>query len=210
MFKESVKVSQDQKYPGQMHSPVFHELVELLANHDSLDILDLGNARSGSVSFFNQFNCRYHIADAYSVLSTCDKAEEESDPQFQQRMLRLFSEILPLPENRTLSLILCWDGLNYLTRQTSRLLSKYLAGFCDIDSLVHCYLYGPRVIPRQWGRFNILSDEYVGVEYLDQETGVGPAYSQTDLKLLLPDFTIRKSILLKSGIQEYMLHPDMY
>jgi len=217
MFRDALKAKKECRYTELVHSPVFHELTQLInqrvtsqAEDSYLNILDLGKAHPGSVSFFNQFDCSYQIVDCYPILSECKQLKSETTEEFQARVFRLFKDIVPLSKDRKLDLILSWDGLNYLERQVIELFSLYLSKYCNRGSFLHAYIYSHQAIPKSWGRFDILSDEHILSEYDDEQTKLGPAFNQTDVNQIISRFTIRKSILLRSGIQEYLLNQDEY
>ncbi len=210
MFKDSLLKKKEEKYTALIRSPVFYELTQLVDNRSKIRVLDLGTAHAGSVSFFNQYNCYYHVIDVYHILSECKKAEHENHEQFQNRLFRLFEDLVPLREDAKLDLILSWDGFNYLNRQTLELFSLYLSKFSNSETYLHSFIYGHQVIPERWARFDILSDEHVLAEYENEQTCQGPIFNQTDIKQLIARFSVKKSILLKSGIQEYLLQHRPY
>ena len=148
------------KHTELIRSPVFYELSHHLANEKKIRILDLGKAQPGSVSFFNQYDCLYHILDIYPILSECKQAKKEPDQEFKKRISRLFGDLLAFDEQVQFDLVLFWDGLNYLDRKVLTLFMEYLLKHSHRHTFYHCYIYGHQNIPLHWGGFDILSDLY--------------------------------------------------
>lgn len=207
MFRDSVALKKDRPYTELVHIPVFLELAQQLEIRVPLRVLDLGRAQPGSVSFFNQYKCRYRVADSLKMLSELKRYPDESESGFVTRARRLMQQTFRIPEDEKLDLILCWDGLNYIDREVLILLSDFLSGHCHTETSMHCLVYGHRSIPIFGGVFDLLSDEHAMVRYPDSEFQTGPAYSQTDLEHLLSQFKVRKTLLLSCGIQEYSFQP---
>lgn len=186
--------------PDETNSPLFHSLVEGLDGERHLQILDLGPASSANIAFFAQYRCRLHIEDCLHALAELRAPSEDGDPPLEAQLDRA----LQLSTHHPFDVILVWDLLNYLDRPVIKALAGHLAPAIGRETLVHAYLYPRQTMPERPNRFRITEQGRLVVESTGEATRRCPCYRQPDLEKLMAGLTVRRSMLLKNGIQEYL------
>jgi len=105
-------------------------------------------------------------------------------------------------------LVLLWDLLNYFSGADLPALAEILAGHLRPSARVHLLITSSqRVVPPQPGRFEVLPEGGVAVEHSQAATLPAPRFTPWHLERGLQGFVIDRSVLLQSGLQEFVLRP---
>jgi hypothetical protein len=100
--------------------------------------------------------------------------------------------------------VLAWDVLDYLrAHEVSALLGR-LAPACQRGAPVLVLASTRREIPATPVRYRILDAETLSCEGSDEPSRAGPHYTQHDLGRMMAGFSVMRSVVLRSGIQEYL------
>lgn len=185
------------------NSPLLVTLIDRLATLGRCQVLDLGPAVGANVAYFGELHCRLHIADSAVALSALNQRltdEAESTPALDVELQRL----LPLALDTPLDAVLMWDVPNYLGKPLFRALMAHLAPWVTGDTWLHGYLWSRREMPAQPGRYRITAEGRLAVTAGSIDKRACPAYTQPDLRALMPQFTVARSMLLQNGVQEYL------
>ena len=185
--------------PVKFNAPLFRSLVVNLPARDRWVVLDLGAARTQTVSLFGQYHCRLDIAD---LANEVDALNACSEPQLARNAV---DALLPSCKGETTDLVLCWDIMNYLERAALNAVMSRIAARSRSGTLVHALIfYSHTHMPMQPGCFVPQEDNYL----LDVATphGERPAtrYTPDDLKQCLAGFSIERAMLLSNGMQEFL------
>lgn len=190
------------------NSPLFVTLAGQLAAHGRCQVLDLGPAIGANVAFFGEMHCRLHIADCAAPLLALNErlAQGMADngsveaPSLEAELIRL----LPLELDAPLDAILVWDLLNYLDKPLFRALMAHLAPWVSGDTWLHGYIGSRREMAALPGRYRLTPEGRLAVTAGSLERCACPAYTQPDLRNLMPQFSVSRSTLLQNGMQEYL------
>ena len=185
---------------GGVNAPLFRRLLELQSADRRAVILDLGPARTETVALFSQFRCRLEFAD---LGDCCGQLNAETDPlQLQQ----LVESLLPRRRREAADVVLCWDLLNYLQRPTLKTLMARVAARSRPGTLVHTLIaYSTPRMPARPDRYAALPDGRLIIRPTTGTDCAAPRYTPEDLRHCLPDYTIDSAMLLKNGMQEFLL-----
>lgn len=189
------------------NSPLLVTLTERLAAQERCQVLDLGPAIGANVAFFGELHCRLHIADcAAPLLALQDRlAQEHAAGEAEGVALDLeLARVLPLECDQPLDAILVWDLLNYLDRPLLKALLAHLAPAVSGDTWLHGYICSRRDMAARPGRYRLTPEGRLAVTAGSAERRACPAYTQPDLRSLMPQFGVARSTLLPSGMQEYL------
>ena len=183
--------------PRTFNAPLFHSLVEGLAEDRRWVILDLGCARPQTVSLLSHFRCRLDIVDL------ADSLEDAGDTL---GLADLVSELGRAHNTEPADIVLCWDFLNYLEPGQITALMGGVAGRCRPGALVHALIaYSHRSMSQWPGQFAPIDE---GQQLLNLSEGaadrVAPRYSPEDLGQWMHGFSIERARLLANGMQEYL------
>jgi hypothetical protein len=189
--------------------PPGHRSESLKALLDSLQpearhaVLDLGPPLAGNIQFLSALSCRVRIADLHRSLSA-----ESLESRQPEAMSALLERLLPLEPDERFDALLAWDVLDYLRPdQVSALLAR-LTPACRPGALALVMVSTRRQIPARPARYRIVDRQTLDCDGPLQPMRACPLYTQLDLAHLIPGFSVRRSFLLRSGIQEYLLAHD--
>lgn len=185
---------------GSVNAPLFRRLIELQSADRRTVILDLGPARMETVALFSQFRCRLEFVD---LSDSCDRLNTETDPLL---LCELAESLLPRRRQEATDIVLCWDLLNYLQRPALKALMTRVAARSRPATLVHALIaYSAARMPARPDRYAALPDGRLIVQPTTGADCAAPRYSPEDLRHCLPDYTVESAMLLKNGMQEFLL-----
>jgi hypothetical protein len=187
----------DERYTN---SPSFDLLTRNMSADRKYQILDLGPARTETLEFFSQFSCKLFVADALDPLARLGGVEDEEQVGIAYRLRDLF----PYADGERFDLIMSWDILNYLDRPIFRKVMEYLACFTHSGTYLHAFVSSLRHMPANPSRYRLIEGNRMLREIPDPSQRACPQYPQRELERLMPQFAVEHSVLLKSGIQEYL------
>jgi hypothetical protein len=183
---------------GGVNAPLFRRLLELQSADRRAVILDLGPARTETVALFSQFRCRLEFAD---LGDCCGQLNAETDP-----LQQLVESLLPRRRREAADVVLCWDLLNYLQRPALKTLMAGVAARCRPGTLAHALIaYSAPRMPAKPDRYAALPDGRLVIRHTTGADCAAPRYTPEDLRHCLPDYTVDSAMLLKNGMQEFLL-----
>lgn len=185
--------------PIRFNAPLFKSLVDRLDTGRRCVVLDLGVARTQTVSLLGRYPCRLDVADLTDTLDVfTDDIEPEHLPDYAEALL-------PLPHAEAADAVLCWDILNYLDRPALRALMSRVAARAGPGAMVHSLIvYSDTHMPARPGSFVPQEDCSLVDVAIDHHEREAPRYSPYDLKHCLPDYTLERAMLLSNGMQEML------
>ena len=183
-----------------VNAPLFRRLLELQSADRRAVVLDLGPARMETVALFSQFRCRLEFAD---LGESFEQLNGEADPLLQRQIAEA---VLPRRRQESPDLVLCWDLLNYLQRPALKALMARVAARSRPGTLVHALItYSAARMPARPDRYAPLSDGRLIIQRTTSVECAAPRYTPEDLRQYLPDYTVESAMLLKNGMQEFLL-----
>lgn len=184
---------------GGVNAPLFRRLLELQSPERRAVVLDLGPARTETVTLFSQFRCRLEFADlgdSYEQLN----AEPGPPP------LELIESVLPRRRQEAADIVLCWDLLNYLQQPALKALMARVAARSRPGTLVHALIaYSAPRMPAKPDRYAATADGQLLIRHTTGAECAAPRYTPEDLRHCLPDYRVESAMLLKNGMQEFLL-----
>jgi hypothetical protein len=185
---------------GGVNAPLFRRLLELQSADRRAVILDLGPARTETVALFSQFRCRLEFTD---LGDGCEQLNAETDPLRQQQMVE---SLLPRRRREAADVVLSWDLLNYLQRPALKTLMAGVAARSRPGTLVHALIaYSTPRMPARPDRYAALPDGRLVIQHTTGADCAAPRYTPEDLRHYLPDYSVDSAMLLKNGMQEFLL-----
>jgi hypothetical protein len=185
--------------PEALNAPLFHSLVDRLADGGRFVVLDLGAARTETVRLLGQYRCRLDIAELRDAVDTLN-AEESP-----RRLRELAEAALPARRRESTDLILCWDLINYLKRPALTAVMEAIAIRSRPGSLAHALVYySARRMPQGPSCFVPLDEQRIANVGPPQPERDAPRYSPEDLAICMPRYAVDRARLLKNGMQEFL------
>jgi hypothetical protein len=166
-------------------------------------VLDLGPPLAGNIKLLSGLGCRVRIADLHRSLGA-----EPVESRQPDAMAALLERLLPLLPDERFDALLAWDVLDYLRPDQVSSLMARLTPACRPGALALVMVSTRRQIAARPAHYRIVDRESLDCDGPLQPTRPCPLYTQLDLAHLMPGFSVRRSYLLRSGIQEYLLARD--
>jgi hypothetical protein len=186
--------------PSSGHrSQALKALLDSLRPDERHTVLDLGPPLASNIEFLSALSCRVRIADLHRSL--CHETVENRQ---QEAMGATLDRLLPLAPEERFDALLAWDVFDYMrTDQVATLMAR-LAPACREGALVLVLASTRRQVPAAPLRHRILDRESMASEGPLEPQRPGPCHGQPDLKRMMPGFSVRHSVLLRSGVQEFL------
>jgi hypothetical protein len=185
--------------PPSHRSPALKALLEGLAPDSRPLVLDLGPTVPGNIERLSAFSCRVRVADLPRAL-----AGEPAGARDAEGADALFERLLPLEPGERFDAVLAWDVLDYLRPPEVAALMRRLAAACAAEAPLLALVSRRREVPPAPPRYRILDDETLACDGAAETPRPGPRYGQGELARLMPDFAVKHSVLLRSGVHEFL------
>jgi hypothetical protein len=166
-------------------------------------VLDLGPPLAGNIKLLSELGCRVRIADLNRSLGA-----ETLESRQPEAMGALLEQLLPLEPDERFDALLAWDVFDYLRPDQVSVLMARLTPACQPGALALVMVSTRRQIPARPARYRIVDRETLHCDGPLQPMRPCPLYTQLDLAHMMPAFSVRRSFLLRSGIQEYLFACD--
>lgn len=163
------------------------------------NILDLGPAVPTNLELYSQFASKIYIEDFYRSVSSGELLGETEAETLEK--------ILPFSSGTKFEVILCWDVLNYLSRENLAQFADYLSKFCAPKALLLSMFYTNPEMPGSASCFRVKGMGVnraveIVVERGSSSEKPAPRYTQSDIKKYMPQLELLNSYLLRYGFRE--------
>jgi len=186
--------------PEVHRSPALGELFGLLHPDERLHVIDLGPAVGANISFLSErFPCSVEVVDLVRSLG----------PVVTGDAANAIARVLP-EEGEPADLVLAWDVFNYLDRDLFRAAGRVLSARCRPGATLFAMIVTLPEMGREPGKY-LLQAASGGIE-LQYRPEPGrracPRYRPAEVHQMLPGFSVDRSLLLRHGIQEFLMLKD--
>jgi hypothetical protein len=175
-------------------------LLDSLKGDRKYRILDLGPAIGSNIEFLTPYSSKIRVADLYTTL--------QAGGFFAHGEGRLseasISGILPIMSEERFDILLSWDLINYFNPEELKVLIRYLTRFCAPGGYFFAMSSTAKEMPALPTVFKILDDQTLLYSAASPEMRLCPRYAPRDLTLLMSDYRINNSYILRNGMQEYV------
>lgn len=184
-----------------VHAPLFSSLIEQLATAGRRVVLDLGRARTETISLLGRFPCRLEIADLTDELESLSLVEDASPETLRERA----ESLLPQRRPDATDLILCWDILNYLPPPAIEALASRLAVRGLPGTVAHALIgYRDALMPARPAGFFPLDERHLAQPSPAPSVRPAPRYTPDTLTRCMSAFSMERAVLLSNGMQEIL------
>jgi hypothetical protein len=164
-------------------------------------ILEPGSITLGILSLLESRRCRLLVADAALEMSDLSERTADTKSLFQQ-----LETLFPDAGSEKIDTVLCWDLLNYFTLPLFKAFTDRLAAIMAPGGILHAYIYASQnTMPQYPQRYSVMEDYRVARLKQQPRQRQTPRYSYGDLDKHANGFRVVRSMLLRNGIQEYLL-----
>jgi hypothetical protein len=183
-------------------SLALRELLDALQPGSRHSVLDLGPSVSANVRFLAALSCRVRIADLVRAI-----VAEPVESRRPEAVPALLERLLPIAPDEKFDAVLAWDAFDYMRPDQVSCLAERLGRACRPEAPVLVFVSTRRTIPATPLRYRIVDRENLAHEGPREPTRPSPRYGQHDIRRLMAAFSVRRSFLLRTGIQEFLLAP---
>ena len=185
-----------------INSPLLFDMLKSLSLTEQRIVLDAGAASQSSIDFFSDYWCKLIITDAMSDLQ---KLNLKSDDSLNTWHTTLGKTIRFNQHSKTkLDIIFLWTLPNYLSSQQLKTLIAYLLPHTSRCVKLHAYIYTTQRMPAEPAQYHITRNHKVIISPVTSEQNNCPLYHLADLHNCFSPFKVDHSVMLSSGIQEYI------
>jgi len=182
-------------------SPGLKEIGAYLDRNSRVNILDLGPAIAANIEFFANWSPIIRIEDLYGSIKLLGDYGRTVEPT----LCPVFANLMSCNPGTRFDVILAWDLFDYMPSADIGGLIAYLDRFTQKGTLLFALVSIQPRIPEQPAKFRVLDAEHLCWEHVTDSTIACRRFTQPALLKLLPNFRLRRSFLMRSGFQEYLL-----
>ena len=189
--------------PGRQETkiPVFASLMDVMGKKANWVILDLGPARAANLELLSRFRCKLFIEDAHELIEGFTGVPAADETVLKRWLAQWTAGITA----ESIDVVLAWDIFNYLKPALCRIFLDHVTPLLRADAYLYLLVYSQREMPALPMHFKAVAADKMEYQPLTGGTRPSPRYNQTELMKLLRNFSVTKSVLLRNGMQEYLL-----
>ena len=181
------------------NSPLLFDMLKCLSSTERCSILDMGPASATTIDYFSDYRCKLFVTNSIDELTKDDSASSDKFAEFLTRQSKIYNT-----ELKGLDLVLLWGLPNYMTQESIKVLISHLMPYFSNKLLLHTYIYNTEKMPELPEHYHIKNDNKVDVTINSTAQKQGPMYHLADLKTCFQPLKVEHSVMLSSGIQEYL------
>lgn len=174
----------------EIHVPGFQSIVEKFAHDKKTKILDLSSPTTDNLAFFSHWPCKLFFENIHETFAV------EQD----------FLQAVAADANIKFDVILCWDILQHLSHPQIQALTNLLVAYSSSHTLIHALIDTQHPVARD-GKYTIQDSAHLNVRFQPTISPPHQPLHQAELRKCMPELEVLKAVLLKDGIQEFVLHP---
>lgn len=180
---------------------IFSSIWDKFESESKPGILDLGQAQPDSFNFYSEHACYLTISDCIQSLTNL-RWPEEGNPN--QALEKILEDLFPFSKT-SYDLILVWDSFNYIDTKILPFLHNHLLKFCTNKTIIHGFSFTSEYYPKDAGVFKILDADKIQHSVTNKDVIRNTPLTPYAINKVMPNFKYARSVLMRSGLQEFML-----
>lgn len=168
-------------------------------------ILDLGPSVSANIAYLSQYHSKLYIENLSDSVRDISAAMHVVEGR-EQAIASCFQ---PYGDTQ-FDVILAWDLFNYLDLESLAASMDYLSRYCRHGTRLYALVGIGKQILDSPSRFEIVDDDQLRYGVATDSGRRSPQHSIPDLLRRLPEFVVRRTYLLRNGMQEYVFGYQTY
>lgn len=186
----------------EFNSPSVGILSQSIPGPGKRQVLDLGAPARSTIALFSSSPCIYYVEDLNRFFIAPRRVE---NPEDDDDAASAIANALGYRGTARFDLVLGWDLLSYMDRETVGILMKRIARSCRPGTLLYLVTFTGALIPSAPAKITMDEDGHLrcfGV--IDDQSISNPRYSPTALEGMMPGFRLLHSFLLGDQMQEFL------
>ena len=168
-------------------------------------ILDLGPSVSANIAYLSQYHSKLYIENLSDSVHDINAAMHVGEGR-EQAIASCFQSY----GDTQFDVILAWDLFNYLDLEALAKSMDYLSRYCRHGTRLYALVGIGKQILDSPSRFEIVDDDQLRYGVATDSGRRSPQHSIPDLLRRLPEFVVRRTYLLRNGMQEYVFGYQTY
>jgi hypothetical protein len=185
-----------------INSPLLFDMLKKLSPEEKRTVLDTGCASQASIDFFSQYWCKLFITNSIAEIHNLDSKAIDTPHKWHRALVKSLG--FYKRDKANLDIVLLWGLPNYLPADKLKELIAYLLPQTSNRLLLHTYIYNTQQISATPADYHITNENKV--KMAPNSTGQinCPLYHLSDLQDFFNPLKVEHSVMLSSGIQEYL------
>ena len=185
--------------PQVYRSPGFGLIASYLKEQSKTNVLDLGPSVGANIAYFSRYHCKVYIenlSESVDDLNAAIRAQEGRE--------KVIASFFQAYGETQFDVILAWDLFNYLELDALALSIAHISRYCKQGARLYALVgIGKQVLDKP-SRFEIVDEEQLRYGVDPKGGRPCPQYGIPDLLRRLPEFAVKRTYLLRNGMQEYV------
>lgn len=184
-----------------INSPLLFDLFKNLSKDKKQIILDISQANRSSLEFFADYWCKIYLTNTINEIYNFENSLMNSPHKWHRALVKNMG--FYKNDKTGIDIMLLWGLPNYLNAEQLKGLISYLLPQGTKKTLLHTYIYNSELMLKKPANYSIHKNKVSIQQQLTEEITC-PMYNLSDLQKNLLPFKLDHSVMLSSGIQEYV------
>jgi len=186
----------------KINSPLLFDMFENISKDEKQIILDISQANGSSLKYLADFWCKIYLTNTINEFYSLESSSINTPHKWHRALVRTIG--FYKNDKANIDIMLLWGLPNYLNAEQIRGLISYLLPQCSKKSQLHMYIFNSELMLKKPANYSILNNKVsIGQQQLTEEINC-PMFNLNDLQKHLSPFKLDHSVMLSSGIQEYV------
>ena len=187
-----------------INSPLLFDMIKNLSKDRKQIILDISQANSNSLEYFSDYWCKLYLTNSISEIYNFENSSINTPHKWHRALVKTMG--FYKKDEKEIDMILLWGLPNYLNAEQLKGLITYLLPQCAKKAQLHTYIFNSELMLKAPANYRIHKNKVsIHQQPITEEINC-PMYNLNALQKHLSPFKLDHSVMLSSGIQEYIFH----
>jgi len=185
-----------------INSPLLFDMFRNISPDHKKVVLDISQANSGSLEHYSDYWCKLYLTNTINEFCSFQQSSVNTPHKWHRTLVKTMG--FYKNDKTDLDILLLWGLPNYLNADQLKGLISYLLPQCSAKAQLHIYVFNSEIMLEKPANYCILKNKVsIHQQQLSKEINC-PMYNLNDLQKYLSPFKLDHSVMLSSGIQEYV------
>ena len=192
----------DKSEAVNINSPLLFDMFKKISKDNKQVILDISQISADSLEYFSNYWCKLHLTNTINEFCSLQESSVNTSHKWHRALVKTMG--FYKNDKTDIDIILLWGLLNYLNADQLKGLISYLLPQCSKKAQLHVYVFNSELMLEKPANYSIVKNQvFIHQQQLSKEINC-PMYNLNDLQKHLFPFKLDHSVMLSSGIQEYV------
>jgi len=185
-----------------INSPLLFEMFKNISKDEKQIILDISQANGSSLNYFADYWCKLYLTNTINYFYSLEGSSISTPHKWHRALVKTMG--FYKNDKIDIDVILLWGLPNYLNAEQLQGLISYLLPQCSKKVQLHTYIFNSELMLMKPANYSIYKNKVIINQQQLTEEITCPMYNLSDLQKNLSPFKLDHSVMLSSGIQEYV------